>query len=60
MKELSVIQVAEILKCTPRTVINLIKRGAFPNAYKLDPNAKSVYRIPKSDVDKLIKQRATK
>jgi predicted DNA-binding transcriptional regulator AlpA len=60
MKDLSVIQVAEILKCTPRTVRNLIVRGAFPSAYKFDPKSKSVYFIPKSDVDKFIKQRATK
>lgn len=60
MTDLTVSQVAEILKCTNRTIRNLIKRGSFPNAYKLDPNSKSVYRIPQTDIDKLLEQRSGK
>jgi excisionase family DNA binding protein len=60
MNDLSVSQVAVILKCSHRHVLNLIQRGAFPNAYKLDPSSKSVYRIPKKDVDQFIKQQRGK
>jgi excisionase family DNA binding protein len=56
MTDLSVSQVAVILNCSSRHVLNLIHRGAFPNAFKLDPNSRSVYRIPKKDVDKFIAQ----
>lgn len=59
MDDLSVSQVATILGCSTRHVLNLIHRNAFPNAFKLDPNARSRYRIPKNDVDEFIAQRKT-
>jgi excisionase family DNA binding protein len=57
---LSVHQVAEILQVTPRTVRNLISRGRFPGAYKIDPESnRSPYRIPKEDLEvHLEKQRS--
>jgi len=57
---LSVVQVAALLGCSHQTVINLISRGHFPNAFKLDPNKKSVYRILKKDVDSFLKLRTLK
>jgi transcriptional regulator with XRE-family HTH domain len=48
---LTVDQVATKLNVSPRTVRNLIKRGRFPNAKKMDPLAeKSTYQIPETDV----------
>ena len=53
---LSVNQVSEILHVSPRTVRNLIKRGRFPGAYKLDPlSEKSSYRIPSDEVEDYLK-----
>ena len=43
-------QVAAILGVTPRTVHNLIARGRFPGAHKIDPACKSVWRIPVGEV----------
>ncbi|PKO16826.1 MAG: hypothetical protein CVU39_06305 [Chloroflexi bacterium HGW-Chloroflexi-10] len=59
---LSVEQVAQVLQVTPRTVRNLITRGRFPDAYKIDPEAKrSDWRIPQQNLaDFLQKQQPTK
>ena len=44
-------EVADRLGVTPRAVQAWIKKGKFPNAYKLDPDGRtSPYRIPESDV----------
>ena len=52
---LTVEDVAIELGVTGRTVRNLIKRGRFPNAHKIDPlSLKSTYQIPKSDLEKYI------
>ena len=52
---LTVEQVAATLNVTARTVRNLIKRGRFPGAYKIDPQAtKSTYQIPKADLEHFI------
>ena len=49
--EYTVEQVAEALKVTPRTVRNLIERGRFPGAYKIDPQSeRSTWRIPEDDL----------
>lgn len=53
--DLTISQVAVILKRTSRHVLNLVNRGRFPNAYKMDPGSKSIYLIPRSDVDAFIK-----
>jgi excisionase family DNA binding protein len=56
-RDLSVSQVALLLRCSHRHVLNLIVRGSLPNAYKMDPNSRSRYRIPKKDVDAFLKLR---
>ncbi|NOH00635.1 MAG: helix-turn-helix domain-containing protein [Chloroflexi bacterium] len=59
-KDLSVAQVAVILVCSSRHVLNLINSGHFPNAYKMNPGKRSVYRIPKKDLDAFLKLRTVK
>jgi len=54
-------EVAALLKVTPQTVINLINRGRFPGAYKIDPlSINSAYRIPIGDVEKYIEKQRGK
>lgn len=48
---LSVSEVAEILGVSRSTVHEFLKRGYFPNSYKLDPFRKSRVVIPRKDVD---------
>lgn len=43
-------EVAERLGVTRKTVWNMIQRGSFPSARKIDPGAKSVFVISESDV----------
>ena len=52
--------VAKRLGVTRKTVWNMIQRGSFPNARKLDPGAKSIYLIPEEDVKKLMDQQEKK
>jgi len=49
---------AQTLKISRRTIVNMIERGII-NAYKLDPTAKSVYRIPRAEIDRLLRERNT-
>ncbi len=52
---LKVSEVAIMLQVTPVTVHNLIKRGHFPGAHKLDPTRKNSHtRIPKAEVEAYI------
>lgn len=52
---LTVDEVATRLHVTPRTVRNLIQRGHFPGAHKMDPSAqRSTFQIPQSDLDDYI------
>jgi excisionase family DNA binding protein len=53
--ELTTEQAADMLQVTARTIRNLIKRGSL-RARKVDPNAKSVYRVSRQDVEKLRSQ----
>lgn len=55
----SVSELAELLNVTTRTVRNLIQRGRFPGAHRIDPGSeKSSYRIPRKDVEAfLVSQR---
>jgi len=48
---LSTTQVAEILHVSVVTVNKYILKGRFPGAYKLDPESKSMWLIPQTDVD---------
>ncbi len=50
----TVAEVADLLKVSRRSVINMIARGYLPGARKLMPGLKSVYRIPKSDVERYL------
>jgi len=51
MDLIRVSEAAKILQTTPATVRNMINRGRFPGAQKLDPQRKnSPYRIPRSEV----------
>ena len=46
------------LKVTSRTVRNMIMRGRFPGAYKVDPEAKrSTWMIPINEIIELEKKR---
>ena len=49
-KMLSTADVAERLRVHQTTVQGWIRRGYFPNAYKLGPGKNSPYVIPESDV----------
>jgi excisionase family DNA binding protein len=58
-KFLSTNEVADRLQVSHKTVINLINRGKFPGAHKIDPEKqRSSYRIPEQEVkdyiDKLL------
>jgi len=49
------IQAANFFSVSRRTIQDWIARGYFPNAYKLNPNARRPeYRIPRSDIAKII------
>ena len=50
-ESLSTAEAAQRLGVTPQTVIKWIKRGSFPNVFKLNPDAiRPTYRIPISDI----------
>ena len=52
-------QAAQMLGVSLRTVQMWIKKGVFPTAYKLHPGNphNSAYRIPRADVDQVLRQR---
>ena len=51
-EELTTKEVANILNCSVMTVTELVKRGHFPGARKMDPTRRnSPLRIPREDVD---------
>jgi len=49
-------EVAQLLKISARTIRRMIERGSV-NAYKIDSTAKSVYRIPRAEVERLLAER---
>ena len=50
IKYLTTKEIADQLQVTERTVTNLIRRGYFPGARKIDPRRlNSPYRIPESE-----------
>jgi excisionase family DNA binding protein len=55
-KDLSTTEAAEMLNVSKRTIINMIERGSL-HAQKLDPAAKSVYRIPHSEIERILRER---
>jgi excisionase family DNA binding protein len=54
--DLSTTEAAEMLKVSKRTILNMIERGSL-HAQKIDPAAKSVYRIPHSEVERILRER---
>ena len=50
--EISTTEAAELLGCSKRTINRMIERGTL-HARKLDPTAKSVFRISRADVEAL-------
>jgi excisionase family DNA binding protein len=57
MTDLTTAQAAQQLKITERTLRNWINEGTI-HAYKLNPETKSVYRIPQSEVDRILRLRS--
>jgi len=57
---LKVSEVAKRLGVTRITVWNMIQRGSFPNAHKVDPNKKSMYLIPEKDLEDLLARQKQK
>lgn len=54
--ELTTAEAAERLKVSERTIRRMIERGTIA-AHKLDPSAKSVYRIPQAEVERIQQER---
>ncbi len=50
--EITTREAAKILRCSPRTILRMIDRRSL-HARKLDPNAKSVYRLDRQEVEAL-------
>jgi len=56
METLTTEQAAEQLQVSARTIRRMIERGSI-EAQKLDPTAKSVYRIPSAEIKRLLGER---
>jgi excisionase family DNA binding protein len=54
------IEAAKIFGVADRTIRLWIYRGFFPNAYRLDPTTRSVYRIPKEDIQAFLEKHPKK
>ena len=53
---LSTREVAALMHVSDQAILNWLKDGTFPNAFKLNPSkARSAFRIPRSDVEKALK-----
>jgi len=57
--EITTQEAAKILGCSQRTIQRMIDRGTL-YARKVDPNAKSVYRLDRKEVEALRDQTKTK
>lgn len=55
-QDLTTIEAAEKLGVTERTIRNWIEEGAI-HAYKLNPKSKSQYRIPHSEITRILAER---
>ena len=58
LENLTTEEAAEALQVSARTIRRMIERGSI-EAIKLDPTAKSVYRIPREAVERLLQERNT-
>jgi excisionase family DNA binding protein len=56
MTDITTSQAAQQLKVTERTVRNWIEEKII-DAYKLNPQSKSVYRIPQSEIERILRLR---
>ncbi len=52
----TVTEASKIIRCSPRTVRTMIKEEII-TAYKLNPESKSIYRIPQSEVERIVRLR---
>lgn len=55
--DLTVPEAADVLQVARRTVRAMIDRGSLPGAYRLDPSCRSVWRIPRKDIDEILNAR---
>lgn len=55
-QDLTTAEAAKKLKVDERTIRNMIQRGSI-HAYKVDPTAKSVYRIPQTEIERILAER---
>jgi len=53
-------EAAEILGVSKPTLNLWILSGYFPNVYRLNPNKRSAYRIPKEDIQSFLEKRTQK
>lgn len=54
-QDLNTKQAASLLKVSDQTIINWMRDGLFPHAYKLNPTKKnSPIRIPRVDIDQAL------
>ena len=55
IEEVSTQEAAKMLKCSPRTIRNMIKRGSLSaRIVRFDPTVKGVYKVPKSEIELLV------
>jgi len=57
---LRISEVAKRLGVSRKTVWNMIQRGSFPNARKVDPGSKSIFLIPEKDLEDLLERQKQK
>lgn len=60
LEEVTTAEAAELLNCSERTIRRMIERGTIAaRMEKIDPTVKKgVYKIPKYQIDMIIKQAA--
>jgi excisionase family DNA binding protein len=56
LEALTTEEAAEQLQVSARTIRRMIERGSL-DAQKLDPTAKSVYRIPMAEIQRILGER---
>lgn len=55
-QDLTTTEAAQQLRVSVRTIRNWIEEGAL-NAYKLNPKSKSAYRIPPTEIERILAER---
>ncbi len=56
--EITTREAAQLLRCSPRTILRMIDRRSL-HARKLDPSAKSVYRLSRKEVEELLRSQTS-